>query len=226
MLRVRTVNTIRSHARNVAGVFALALSLIVVYDAAAGAAQRRDRTMTQIGTSMQGLQRYSTSHSLDDLNATVQTLVSVVDIPLISPRHYLARRRAIVRAWAQVLRTIELSYDPTFDPNDPKNRPFICVSPPREASGRILMPCADPNDVEDPQARAAYIAAIERNQQKRERAYFQMRLRNIDDAAMLGLKFNLASFRRVAPPDSTALDAILRESGINDERRAKIDALL
>lgn len=182
--------------------------------------------MTQIGTSMQGLQRYNTSRSLDDLDATVRTLVSVVDIPHIAPRHYLARRHAIVRAWAQVLRTIELSYDPTFDPKDPKSRPFICVSPPREASGRILMPCADPNDIEDPQARAAYIAAIEVNRRKRERSNFQMRLRNIDDAAMLGLQFNLASFRRVAPPDSTALDAILRESGISDERRAKIDAML
>jgi DnaJ-domain-containing protein 1 len=97
--------------------------------------------------------------------------------------------------------------------------------PPREASGRQLPSCADPQDLTDPAARAAYVAALQANELKTERASRYQELRNIDDDAMLSLRLNLADFHAVTRSDSANLDGILRDAGLSDARRAKIDAM-
>lgn len=204
----------------------LFLAVAMVWGTAASAALTDDQTDARIASALQGLQRFHSSHSLDDLKASVGALTSAVDMPTIKPENYVARRRAVVRAWAQVLGAIERSYDPTFDPNNPNNTPEECLGPPREASGMQLPSCADPNDVQDPVARAAYIAALAANDLKIKRMTFYRNLHNIDDGAMLSLRMNLDSFRRVmTPSDSAALDRILRQAGLSDARRTEIDAM-
>ena len=181
---------------------------------------------TRIGYAMQGLQRFQTSHSLDDLHDTVSKLISFLDTPDFAPKNYVRRRRELVFAWAQVLHVIEQSYDPTIDLNNDADLPDICVIPPREPSGRQAPSCAGPSAVQDPASRAAYEAAIDANNKKIVRVNYQARLRNIDEEAMLSLKMDLELFRQAgAPPDNAELDAILRQEGISASRRAKIDAM-
>jgi hypothetical protein len=201
-------------------VFLVAVILIIC-TVAATAAPVKDETDVRVASSLQGLQRFYVSHSLKDLQATIDTLGSAVNIARTQRKQYVARRRSVVQAWAQVLRTIELSADPTFDPKNHSHVEF-CVTPPREANGQQLPPCANPNSIEDPQVRATYIAAINENVLKNERLTYQLRLRYLEDDAMLSLRLNLKDFRRVAPPDTTALDGILEQSGLSEIRRAKI----
>jgi hypothetical protein len=189
---------------------------------ASAAAPKKDQTKARIATALQGLQRYYSSHSLEDLHGAVDALTSAVDMNAIKHRNRLVRRRTVVQAWAQVLREVELSYDPTFDPND---RPATCLVPPREASGRQLPSCADPSDIQDPAARAVYVAALQANDHKIQQANHYQELRNIDDDAMLSLRLNLAGFHTVTPADSAALDGILRRAGLSESRRTKIDAM-
>lgn len=204
----------------------LALGLSVACTAAAsGAAPKKDQTKARVASALQGLQRFYGSHSLEDLHATVDVLTSAVDMTTIKRKNLIARRRTVVQAWAQVLREVELSYDPSFDPSNPNDRPATCLVPPREASGRQLPSCADPQDLTDPAARAAYVAALQANELKTERASRYQELRNIDDDAMLSLRLNLADFHAVTRSDSANLDGILRDAGLSDARRAKIDAM-
>lgn len=177
-------------------------------------------------SSLQRLQRFYESKDLNDLQSSITKLTSAVDMPRIHPSRYVARRRMVVRAWAQILRAIETSYDPTFDQTHSDDLPQTCVLPPREAEGTQLPPCVDPSDLTDANARLIYVAAIARNEAKAKRANFQSRLRYLDGFAMLSLRMNLDLFRKVTRSDSVHLDAILRQAGLGDSRRSKIDAEL
>ncbi|HTX59168.1 MAG TPA: hypothetical protein VMH02_05770, partial [Verrucomicrobiae bacterium] len=160
------------------------------------------------------------------LDDTIRTLTSAPDTATIKPKNIVSGRRTIVRAWAQVLRAIERSYDPTFNPNDPRNMPEECLIPPREPDGTQEPSCADPNDVRDPKARAAYTEAIRANDLKIERWNNYWSLKDRDDAAMTSLQMQLKLFREEsAPPDFAALDRILRQAGLSDARRKEIDAM-
>jgi hypothetical protein len=204
----------------------LSLAFALACQMHAGAAQRPDQTDARVASDLQGLQRFSATHSLADLGSTVDVLSSAVDLPTIKRKDYIERRRAIVTAWSQVLRAIEQSYDPTFNPKDPNDLPALCLVPPPERSGKQLPSCADPKDVQDAQARAAYVAALKANALKAQRANYYHDLRNIDDQAMLALRLNLASFRNAgALTDTAALDGILQQVGLSAARRATIDKM-
>lgn len=75
--------------------------------------------------------------------------------------HRLGRQR--VAGWLAILAMINRDLPADFDPGHPAT---MHVSPPPSASGAQLPPGVSPNDVKDPAARQAYIAAIERNRQR------------------------------------------------------------
>jgi hypothetical protein len=189
------------------------------------AAPRVDETNSRIASSLQGLQRFQASHSLNDLKETVGDLLSAVDIRAIEPGNYIARRRTVVQAWARVFNVIEHSYDPAYDPSNTDDLPENCVEPPLDDYGRELPGCPDPASIRDPKARAAYLAAVRANGEKTKRYNFYTSLHNIDGEAMEAMQLTLNDFRVAAPPDAPALDFILRQAGISSERRRKIDAM-
>jgi hypothetical protein len=193
--------------------------------ASAQATNNPDKTEARIATAMTGLQRFQSSHSLDDLRATSHALFSAVDRTAIKTGDFPARRRSVVTAFAQVLSQIEALSDPTFDPNDVKNFPQVCLTPDREPDGRQLPSCADPNDISDSATRARYVAAIKANELKIKRIGEQHTLRNLDHGTMQELQIVLRGFHSNAPSDGVALDNILRQAGISDARRAKINAM-
>jgi hypothetical protein len=180
-----------------------------------------DQTEARITTALTGLQRFRSSHSIDDLKATSYALFSAVDLREIQAKDLVTRRRSVVTAYAQVLRQIESLSDPAFNPNE---LPTLCVSPPREPDGRQLPACADPKEISDPATRAAYVTALDANSANIRRRNAQARLYVLADETTSVLELVLRRFHSRAQPDATALDDILRRAGVSDIRRAKIDA--
>jgi hypothetical protein len=184
---------------------------------------------SRTASALQDLQRFKSSHSLEDLKSAVYTMFGATSLDALTPENFVTQRRSLVQAYADILKTIEQSYDPTFDPANRNDLPQNCIAPPREAGGHQLPSCADPNDLKDPVARATYAAALQANDLKNKRAIRYQQLKNIDDVAMSNLSATLDLLRSVAPdgtgPDFAALDAILRQVGLSDARRTKIDAM-
>ena len=104
---------------------ALCLSAVLLAGPVSAVAQTLatdDVTVHTAGAS-RALQTYSRSHSIGDLRAAVYEMVAAGNLHALKPDTFVVQRRTVVRGWAQVLKAIEDSYDPTFDPADPKNRP-------------------------------------------------------------------------------------------------------
>ena len=184
---------------------------------------------SRANAAVQRLQVFKASGSLDDLRSAINTMQSSLDLSEVTPQNFIATRRKQVGVWAQILKVIEQSYDPSYDPRDPASRPALCLQPPMESSGKQLPPCADPKSIQDPAARVAYVTALQENSRKIARAGSYHDLHVIDLNAMGILTSELRLLNRVAPEntpaDSVALDGILRQSRISEARRAKIDAM-
>jgi hypothetical protein len=195
---------------------------MLAFNAAAHAATTADTTQANIASRMQGLNRFYTSHSLDDLHSTVYTLVSSLNFGTIKPQDYVARRREIVQAWATVLAAIQAAYPKNFDPNNMNDLPTDCVMPP---GGNY--PCGvRPSDISDAAVRAHYVSAIATNQAKLQRVQLYHQVQVLDMVAMAGLEVNLREFReRRAPPDTAALDDILRDAGLTHARIVRVRSM-
>lgn len=185
-----------------------------------------DKSDARIADALQSLQRFSSLRSLNDLQEAIFALTSAIDIRAIRRSDLLAKRRQIVGAWGRIFKAIEASTDPAFDLSNRNNIPDDCVTPPMQADGRQLPSCAAPADVTDPVARAKYIAAINANDLKKQRAAYQARLRYLDGGAMSSLQMELSIFRRVAPGNAPELMTILRGEGLSSARLAKIQAMM
>jgi hypothetical protein len=137
---------------------------------------------------------------------------------------YASSRRELVQAWATIIKAIEQSYDPSFNP---KQR-FSCPIPPPPASGQ-LQPCSDPASISDPTARAQYETALANFKLQLAKARRYQQLVNIEGGAFSGLNMSLKLMSEVAPdgtsPDFAALDSILQQTGLATATRAKIDAM-
>jgi hypothetical protein len=187
-------------------------------------------TSTHVTSSAQALQRYETSHSLDDLETAEDAMDGSVDVQSLTPDNFIATRRAFVQGWANVLALIEKAYEPGYDPLDPKNRPQGCIIPPREPDGRSFPPCTDPKEISDTKARAQYVAAIQADKLKTERERRYRDITFLDQRAMASLRVELDVFRDVAPAgagaDYAAIDSILKRAGLSSAHRSTIDGYL
>jgi len=196
---------------------------------AAGATAVPSLTVQRLNSSSQALNRFQTTHSLNDLQAAVASMDGTIDITQLTPGNFIATRRMLVQGWAQVLKAIEQSYDPTYDPKDRNQQPSDCVVPPVEPSGRRAHTCGNPNDVLDPGTRAAYIDAIQQNQEKIRRSSHYITVHLLDERAMTTLSMALDLLRSLAPEgagaDFPALDNILQRARISEARRSEIDAM-
>jgi len=156
-------------------------------------------------------------------------LVGIVDISTLTPDNFTSTRRELVKAWAPVIRAIEQSYDPAFNPQDPKNIQLICVPAPPVGGRTVSEGCIDPNNIKDQKARAAFIASIEENKLRTARFRHYWDIRREDDLAMTHLSMTLDLLRKIAPDgagaDFTALDTILRQAGLSNVRRTTIDSM-
>ena len=202
----------------------LALTL-VCSSVATAATPGTNQTQSRVASAMQGLQRYKSLHSFSDLRSTLYKLQSAIDVTTLTPDNFIESRRSLVNGWAQLLREIELAYDPTFDPN----QHFSCPEPGRQPDGTEARPCADPSVIQNPQARTAYALRLNAFHLRLKQAAHYQDVHNLDEGAMVTLSTGLDVLRKVAPngagPDFAALDAILQQAGLSKPRRSNIDAM-
>ena len=104
------------------GIACLIAGLISGTAVRAPAAPTTDALALHVANSSAALQRYRTTHALNDLRAATLEMESAVNLDAITPQTLVDQRRALVRGWALLLEAIDSSYDPTYDANDPKNR--------------------------------------------------------------------------------------------------------
>jgi hypothetical protein len=180
---------------------------------------------TGVVAAEQMLARFQGSHAMADLSSAVDKMYIAPDFNALTPQNFTAQRRIVVAAWANIIMVIDAQYDPTFDP---KTR-VGCPTPPLEAGGQ-LMPCADPSRISDPAARAAYAKEMTAYQRFNAQVAHYWAVRKIDESATTDFDMTLDLFRRLAPKgtpsDFTALDGILRQTGLRASRRAAIDAMI
>lgn len=182
----------------------LALGLNLFGMAPSGATPSTDLLATRVPKALQALQHYKSSHSLADIETAVDMLDGTIDIGTLTPQNFVGRRRTIVQAWAEALKVIEQSYDPTFDPNDPKNFFEVgCLPLTVEASERPPAIVCNAHDVQQLtlQERTAYAEALQANAAKHNRYNHYNQLVTLDLHAMSSLEASLDLLRDVSPPE-------------------------
>jgi len=120
------------------------VSLLCAFTIAAGNAPGSgvgETSAMRAGEALQLLQRFKASHSYKDLEAAIVTMRSAFEGSTFASEDFSSLRRALVRNWMQILKVIQDSYDPTFDPANPNDMPFMCLIPPVEADGTWLGSC-------------------------------------------------------------------------------------
>jgi len=193
------------------------------FPAVAAHAAVNPQIQTRVTTSMQELQTYNTTHSFPALKTAIETLFNAVDTRSVSPSDYVTFRRTVMQGWANILKAIEQSYDPTYDPNNPADRPNLCVLP---HNGSVTCNIS-PDQIQDPKERAKYAAALQANALKLQQSYHFHDVSVLDLLAMGALQMHLKGFAAAgAPSDYAALDGIFRQAGISSSRMVKIDAML
>jgi hypothetical protein len=185
----------------------------------------------RVSNAMQLLQQYKPSPSVDDvqslsvLRSAINAMESATDVPSLTPQNFIQQRRLLVEGWAKIIKAIDNSYDPSFNPNNREDLPSTCVIPPGG-----LQCGADPKEITDPQARAQYISQVQENEEKEKQVLHYKQVHILDMAAMSILRSTLELLRDVAPEggssDYAALDAILQHNGLNQARRERIDVML
>jgi hypothetical protein len=171
--------------------------------------------------------RFAQTHSFTDLQAAIDSLYGTIQPRALTPANFVETRRTLARSWASILKDIEASYDPTYDPNDRRNVPFLCVPPP-DIEGAAS--CMAPDKISDPNVRAQYVKEINENNLKRKRLEHYLGVKRLDDEAMSALDMSLKLFNDIAPanigPDAAALDSIFRSAGISAHRLNKIHQMI
>lgn len=215
-------------------VSALAASFIC-FALMAGAHEARSATQAdvaaRVSNAMRELQQYKPAPSLHDpqalssLRSAVYTMQLATDVTALTPQNFVGQRRLLVAGWANIIRALQQSYDPSFDPNNVADLPSSCIIPPKG------FPCgADPNHITDPQARAQYVNELRANLEKSKQALYYQQVHNLELGTMSIFGTMLTVFRKVAPEgatsDSAALDAILQQNGVSQARRQALDVLI
>ncbi|MDB5071223.1 MAG: hypothetical protein JWM87_2334 [Candidatus Eremiobacteraeota bacterium] len=197
--------------------YAICLSALLIAAPLSATAQTTstDDITVHVGRASRAVQAYGRSRSVEDLRSAVFEMQAAGNLHALKPDTFVAQRRTIVRGWAQLFKVIDDSYDPTYDPNDPNVRPHWHLP--------------DPQDIPDPNARAAAAAAIAANKQKIARATHYLDVQNVDLLAQSSMKAQLNQFRKVEPDgtdaDFTMLDGILQQAGLSSVRRTKINRM-
>jgi len=166
-----------------------------------------DRGAAKFTASAQDLQRYRISHSLDDLRQSIYDLQGSLFIFDLAPETFVEQRRARIRQWAEILRVIEQSYDPTYDPAVRYWQPSWPLHRPASAAENLQ-----------------YQKELADFKLRTERTNDYIQLQNVDALAMTSLlmeSFALAHYTKMETvSDFEALDGILVRAGISASHAA------
>ena len=138
-----------------------------------------DETAAHVDAASRALETFARSHDFGDLRSAVDEMVAAGDLRALKRETFVAQRRTFVRGWARVLKVIEQSYDPTYDPNDQKNWPITGLNPAWAPT---------------PEERAREEALLAANPEKLRRSYYYFDVAHIDLLAMVTLRVQLGQF--------------------------------
>lgn len=135
---------------------------------------------------------------------------------------WVAQRRSATEMWLQIIATIEKHRDPGFDPNAV---PSTKVLPPKDGAVQFP-PGIDPKHIKDAGARAAYEAAVKKNNDYVRFYDMQLSLQRLDERAnMAAERFFLAEFGK-SPEEVKAFEELVNASAVTKGRKAKLVTLI
>jgi len=133
----------------------------------------------------------------------------------------LGRQR--VAGWLAILERLKRDLDPAFDPKD---KPTLNVMPPGK-DGNQYAPGVNPKDVKDPAMREAYIAAIEKNNERIESYAKNVKLFQAHRIIMERAVPSIADARSTLGLSAEEITAILKTADITEaDRGTLLHALL
>ena len=189
---------------------------------ATAAFQNRDR-VAAIDRAVKIAQNFKVSKSLDDFRSAMSAMNSTFDTSSLNSTNFVERRREQVRGWSEIIAAIEGAYQPGYDPFAFQNRPVNCIRIPAHLFCRRV----DPSSIADAKARAEYVAALHANEAKEAREEQYRRIALLEDDATASLTLDLKIFGTLAKPgtptDTSALDAIMRKSGLSGATRVLVE---
>jgi len=198
---------------------ALTIAIVVIAEASRVVAQAPptlDDANAHLAAASRAMQQFDASRAPADLRPAIDELTAASNTQVfrrLSAGAFVTQRRTLVAAWAEVLKRIQQSYDPAYDPHSRANW--------------LVWGLPVPEYVHDPQERAAVVAAIKANDEKAKRAGAWHDVMVVDVLAQAILRVVLSQLHKVAPDgagdDFAALDAILRRAGLSDATRENID---
>jgi hypothetical protein len=150
------------------------------------------------------------------IHDAIETLEDIEPSEITTPPDVRLTRRDVLKAWFQVLATIDGSLDPKFNPDDV---PEMSVSPP--ASGGVSFPPGvDPQAIRDPQARADYEVALAKNRKKADDYNLQTQLRLLNPKATGDTERFVKSHFHPTPEDRKEVGEVADEVSLGKDRRA------
>ena len=154
-----------------------------------------------------------------DVESVHDAIEKLEDIEVSEMARAQLTRREVLEAWLQVLAAVDGSLDLAFDPADVPGGNLI--PPP---SGGVGYPAGvDPKAISDPQARAAYEAALTKNRKKADSYNLQTQLRLLDDQASADVdRFVATCYRSGTPGDRKEIDQACDAVSLSKPRRARI----
>ena len=152
----------------------------------------------------------------------IESLEDIEPSEITTPPDVRLTRREVLKAWFQVLATIDGSLDPNFNPDDV---PSMSVAPP-PSGGASFPPGVDPQAIHDPKARSDYEVALAKNRKKADDYNLQTQLRLLDPKATGDVeRFVQAHFHSI-PEDRKEIDEVADEVSLDKKREARILGLL
>ena len=202
-------------------------TLLAALSVCAGKVDAQMRTPEAVVSRVQAsLQAFKASKSIRDLQAAADTLEAEEPDPSSSVTARAQARNTMLHGWLGLFEAIDQNEDPTFNLGDMNQLAALSLTPPLEADGTRMPSGADPSDIKDPIARAAYQKEIDENNKKGARVIFQSTLRNIDQVAMAEVRGMLSGLRPPNGEDVPALTGLINGTAISSVRKARLKQML
>jgi hypothetical protein len=144
--------------------------------------------------------------------------------PAASAAERLERRKAQTKFWLTFLSALERHRDPNFVLSPKGGPPYPLAL--LDVKGAIAPSGANPEDIQDPAARAKYVAAQKKYEEDSKRYLFQAQLSIMDMNITAAVTHSLRGAYTTSAEDQKELDELFRETGISPARQQKLKEIV
>jgi hypothetical protein len=166
---------------------------------------------------------FEKQHDPERLREADRALENVELVKVVDPKVRVRLRAECLGTWLELVALLDRSIDPGFNPND---FPSKQVEPPAIPGAPSLEPGADPAQIRDPVARAAYERAIAANRAKTENYRVQTQLRRIGERVYPQSEIFIRRYYKAAPADQRELNEAVGRIIKDPDRKTRLSGLL